>query len=375
MKSQHLSQRAAGWRSTAVVILPLLLLGISSGSGAQTEVAAKPTKIPQGVSTPGDSDEPTSAAAQKKSKKNKGPNVTGYIQYHFNQPIDTNNNGAAPSRFRIQRARVTLTGNANKRVSYELDIDPRSPQLTGVMRDAYIDVKLHKNHKLRLGQHKVKFGYVNQRSSSSLYAVNRPDMANDLSRGINLRDIGASLMGEMPVNGGGLHFEYAVSVVNGSGRNVQQDNNKAKNVSGRIGLFNEQGDNEWQLGVSAAVGDMFRTSNNPIYDGGYFRDFTRVGTDFLIDRSRFAVNGEYAIGKHEEEERDRSKTIAGYYVTAIGKTTETMGPMLRFDGVDGGGRVTAGGYYGVPKAPFRVLLNYEKRTSDDRLYLWVLSRF
>ena len=122
-------------------------------------------------------------------------------------------------------------------------------------------------------------------------------------------------------------------------------------------------------------GDMFRTSNNPIYDGGYFRDFTRVGTDFLIDRSRFAVNGEYAIGKHEEEERDRSKTIAGYYVTAIGKTTETMGPMLRFDGVDGGGRVTAGGYYGVPKAPFRVLLNYEKRTSDDRLYLWVLSRF
>ena len=366
MKGQHFSQRVTGWRSTAV--------GISSGSWAQTEVASKPTQIPQGISAPEDSEAPASVAAKKGNKK-KGPNITGYIQYHFNQPIDTNNNGAAPSRFRIQRARVTLKGNANKRVSYELDIDPRSPQLTGVMRDAYVDIELYKRHKLRLGQHKVKFGYVNQRSSSSLYVVNRPEMATDLSRGINLRDIGVSFLGEMPVSDGGMHFEYAVSIVNGSGVNVQQDNNKAKNVSGRIGLFNEQGGNEWQLGVSAAVGDMFRTSNNPIYDGGYFRDFKRVGTDFLIDRSRFAVNGEYAVGKHEKKERNRSKTIAGYYVTMVGKTTETMGPMLRFDGVDGGGRVTAGGYYGVPTAPFRLLLNYEKRSSDDRLYLWMLSRF
>ena len=70
MKSQHLSQRAAGWRSTAVVILPLLLLGISSGSGAQTEVAAKPTKIPQGVSTPGDSDgADVSGSSEEEQKK------------------------------------------------------------------------------------------------------------------------------------------------------------------------------------------------------------------------------------------------------------------------------------------------------------------
>ena len=113
----------------------------------------------------------------------------------------------------------------------------------------------------------------------------------------------------------------------------------------------------------------------PIYNGGYFRDFKRVGTDFLLDRSRFAVNGEYAIGKQEEKARSKSKTLAGYYLTLVGKTTETMGPMIRFDGVDGSGRVTAGGYYGVPSAPFRLLLNYEKRSSDDRVYLWLMSRF
>jgi hypothetical protein len=89
----------------------------------------------------------------------------------------------------------------------------------------------------------------------------------------------------------------------------------------------------------------------------------------------FALNGEYVIGKQEEKERDRSKTLSGYYVTLVGKPAETMGPVIRFDGVDGSGRVTAGAYYGPPSAPFRLLPNYEKRSSDDRVYLWMLSRF
>jgi hypothetical protein len=220
----------------------------------------------------------------------------------------------------------------------------------------------------------VKFGYVNQRSSSSLYVVNRPEMARELSRGINLRDIGATLMGEVPVSGGGLHLKYDVSVVNGAGLNVQQDNNHAKNVSGRIGLFNEEGDTEWQVGVSGAIGDIFNISTNPIYDGGYFMDFKRVGTDFLVDRSRFAVNGEYAVGQHEEKERSRKKILHGYYLTLVGKTTSSIGPVLRYDGFDGEGRLTAGGYYGEPSAPVRLLLNYEKRVSDDRVYLWMLTR-
>ncbi len=350
-------------------MLSVLLLGYCASIEAQTEVAERPAD----VSTASAVEVPRSTATQEVSKS--GPQVSGYLQYHFNQPIDTNNNGAAPSRFRIQRARLTLKGNVNERVTYELDIDPRSPQLTGLMRDAFVDVRLHPHHKLRLGQHKVKFGYVNQRSSSSLYTVNRPEMAFDLSRGINLRDIGATLMGRVPMTGSGLHFKYDISVVNGAGVNVQQDNNKSKNVSGRIGLFNKQGKGEWRLGVSGAIGDMFRVSNNPVYDGGYFRDFKRVGADFLVDRSRFAVNGEYAIGKHDEKERNKSKTLSGYYVTLVGKATETMGPMLRLDGVDGSGRLTAGGYYGKPSAPFRLLLNYEKRSSDDRVYLWMLSRF
>jgi hypothetical protein len=377
-ESTRFFKQVAQWRThishltrpsqLAILILPMLLLGLSFRTEAQTEIAKKPTKITQGAA------EPTNEESSKKSNKKKGPKVTGYIQFHFNQPIDTNNNGAAPSRFRVQRARLTLEGKVNKRVSYEMDIDPQSPQISGIMRDAFVNIKLLPHHTLRLGQQKVKFGYINQRSSSALYVVNRPEMADALSRGINLRDIGVSMLGKMPL-GGGLHFKYAISLVNGAGLNVQQDNNKAKNVSGRIGLFNKGDGTEWRFGVSGAGGDMFETSNNPLYDGGYFTDFKRVGTDFLIDRSRFALNGEFVIGKHEEKERDLKETVNGYYLTLVGKTSLSIGPLLSYDAFDSEDRLTAGGYYGKPSAPFRLLLNYEKRQSDDRLYLWMLTRF
>jgi|GEM_PF-5034005 hypothetical protein len=118
------------FKQAAQLMLPILLLGFSSSLQAQTEVAEKPTNIPQSVAPRGGEETSTSDSSDKNSDKKKGPKVKGYLQYHFNQPIDTDNDGAAPSRFRVQRARVTLEGNVNERVSYELDIDPRSPQVT-----------------------------------------------------------------------------------------------------------------------------------------------------------------------------------------------------------------------------------------------------
>lgn len=93
-------------------VLSVLLLGYA-GSEAQTEVAERPADVST-VSAA----EPKSSLKQQGSKS--GPQVSGYLQYHFNQPIDTNNNGAAPGRFRVQRARVTLKGDVNEFVTYEI---------------------------------------------------------------------------------------------------------------------------------------------------------------------------------------------------------------------------------------------------------------
>ena len=95
-----------------------------------------------------------------------GPQVTGYIQTHYNYPV-----GGGENRFRVQRARITVKGELNDRVSYEMDVDPRAPDHAGTLRDAFFNFRLDDHNVLRLGQQKVKFGYINQRSSSRLYAA------------------------------------------------------------------------------------------------------------------------------------------------------------------------------------------------------------
>ena len=155
---------------------------------------------------------------------NHGPDVGGYIQVHFNKPV-----GGSESRFRVQRARLQIEGYAAENLRYEMDIDPRAPDHAGTLRDAFFDYEFKPGYKLRIGQHKTKFGYINNRSSSRLYVVNRPEVGDALSRGINLRDIGASLIVDRPV-GDKHRAEYWLSVVNGAGMNTQRDNNEAKNV-------------------------------------------------------------------------------------------------------------------------------------------------
>ena len=302
----------------------------------------------------------------------KGPKVSGYFQFHFNQPI-----GGAENRFRIQRARVSLEGKVNNYIIYEVDFDPRSPEHSGLLRDAFFDVQYRPNHTLRLGQHKAKFGYVNQRSSSRLYTVNRPELADELSRGITLRDIGATLLGKHPL-GEGLDFEYAASIVNGAGMNVQRDNNKDKNFSGRIGLRSKGENAKWRLGLSASHGDLFEPDTDSAFvdKGGYFINFKRLGTDFFIDHDWFDLNGEFAIGRHEE--LGVEDTIHGSYLTLVGKPSGPIGPVLSYDSINWSEnvRVMAGAYHGKPDDPFRVLLNYEVRgsLSAGRFYLWTLVR-
>ncbi len=313
----------------------------------------------------------------------KGPKISGYIQFHvINQPIDTNGDGEVnEGRFRVQRARVTLEGRVNRYVTYEMDIDPRAPEITGILRDAFFDIEYRKNHAIRLGQQKTKFGYENQVSSSRLYMVNRSELSDETARGINLRDLGVSLIGKWKV-GDDSRFEYGLSVVNGAGSNVQRDNNKKKSVWGRVGIRSKVGDSKWRFGLSAGKADRFEPPEDG--DPGFFVDFKSYGTDFLFDHRRLAINGEFNIGPREE--LGEKETIHAYYLTLVGKTSKPFGPLLRFDSVntDEFRRWTVGAYYGLPNDAVRVLFNYEFRyeeddvldnAADDRVYLWTQVRF
>ena len=323
-----------------------------------------------------------------------GPKVYGYIQVQvLNQPIDSNGDGEVnEGRSRVQRARLSVEGVINRYINYEMDIDPRAPDVGGLMRDAYFDLKISDTNRLRIGQHKTTFGFENRRSSSRLYMVNRTELSDNMARGLNLRDIGVTLMGRRAL-GGGTRFSYDATVVNGAGMNVQRDNNKKKNFFGRAGLRNARGaDRGWQWGISGAVGDQFEgldpdeiiaATDSTEAVTGHFIKFKRVGTDFLLERSRFDVNGEFAIGP--QKELGDEETIYAYYLTLIGKMARPFGPLLRYEAfLDEFTRWTVGAYYGEPSDDFRVLLNYEFRweegdvidnVADDRLYLWTQVRF
>lgn len=242
------------------------------------------------------------------------------------------------------------------------------------------------------------------KSSTELFAVNRTEVSDNLSRGLTLRDIGIGLIGSIPLNET-WQIEDAITVVNGAGLNVQNDDTSRKSVWGRIGLRHKTGADSWErLGISGGSGDYIDIDDpiDPVDD--ILVDFDRIGIDFEMDRKWFFLSSEYVSGVDqtkgvgvipEEPDPDEPPEIPeperleldGYYVNIVGKTPWDIGPIVRYDSFDNiFARWTFGAYYGKRKSPFRVMLNYEYRKKfedslgdigrgDDKVYLWMQVRF
>jgi len=328
---------------------------------------------------------PDSSAISKKSKKYK-PHISGFVQVHFLEPFNTNGDSIVePDRFRVLRARISVDGKINKYVSYVVEIDPRSPQITGLLRDAYISLKIIPDQTIRVGQQKTQFGYENRESSSRLYFVNRTEMSDNLSRGTNLRDIGIGLIGKININEK-YRLEDAFNVVNGAGMNVAgiEDFNRKKNLWGRVGIRYKTEDLMWRFGISGGIGDQ-KDLGDDIADPSddFIINFKRYGLDAEVDHKWFFMASEYAAGT--DIISDTISNPFGYYILLAGKTKWKAGPLVRYDVLeDEWKRWTVGAYYGLPNDRFRVLLNYEFRGyhpedipygEDDRMYIQLQVRF
>jgi hypothetical protein len=318
----------------------------------------------------------------KKPKPYKKVRITGFMQMFYRYAFETGvNSQVDPSNFRVQRVRIRLDGKLSRRLSYKVTIDPRAPEIGGVLRDAYLDIKhVIPRHRIRLGQQKTIFGYENGESSTRLFAVNRTEMSDNLARGISLRDMGVSLRGRFAL-AQGLHLEDGISVVNGAGFNLQDDNNRRKNFFGRLGLRYRTEGLMLRGGISGARGDILDNGADPVDpadDTTIF--FKRIGTDVEVDHPWFFLSAEFIYGK--EDTSVESGDLLGYYVNLVGKLPYRIGPIVRFDTLgDEYRRVTFGGYFGLAEDRLRVLLNYELRLlkdnerGDDKLYLWTQVRF
>jgi hypothetical protein len=312
------------------------------------------------------------------------PKISGYVQVHFKHAYATGRDSSVDNdNFRVQRVRIGLKGDVFPWLSYDVEIDPRTPGIAGLLRDAFLTFRFIPRHELRVGQQKTQFGYENRESSSNLFAVNRTEISEDQGRGVNLRDIGVGLIGNMKL-GGGFRFEDAITVVNGAGMNVQMDDTPKKNVWGRAGVRykNDKANSLLtRLGVSGGAGD-FIDPNEPFDPSDDLHvDFKRMGVDFELDHSRFFLSTEYMFGWDEDLRSGETDDRGGYYVNLVGKTGKRFGPIVRYDvWADDFRRWTLGAFYGLPSEPFRVLINYELRQlrdgsrQDDKLYIWTQVR-
>lgn len=309
--------------------------------------------------------------------------VSGYTQVFYKGRRDANADGfTEPGVFRVQRVRLNFKGDLTRHVSYDVEIDPRAPDITGILRDAFISLDYLPRHEIRIGQQKTLFGHENPTSSSRLFTVNRSEVSDFLSRGINLRDIGIGVVGSVRL-GGGFRLEDAVTLVNGSGLNVQADSTARKNVWGRLGVRYRSGDLTLRLGVSGASGDQQEPADSgPPPVAPFTFTFTRYGADFVVDHPRVHFAAEYIAGD------DRAPASvpgagghrSGYYAILVGKTPWGFGPLVRYDAVEEFQRWTVGGYVGLPADDVSLLANYEVFRDalgkhDDRFYLRLQVRY
>lgn len=389
---------------TYVTLGLIVLFGLMFTQQSYAETVPEPTAesaaSPMEESALSDSGEPETPSEEKKDKKDKKKKkkkrkveVSGILQTHFLHRLDSNDDGEVrANRFRVQRARISFKGKVNRHISYDVMVDPRSPDISGVLRDAFFEVrKVIPRHRLRIGQQKTEFGYENGRSSSRLYTVNRSEVSDNLARGeATLRDNGVSIRGRWPI-AKGLRLEDAISLVNGTGMNMPDDT-KRKNLWGRVGVRYKGMGAVTRLGVSAADGDVHDEGDDPLDPADDFIfTFKRMGTDVQINHDHFRMNAEYVMGENDVD--GEVEELSGYYLTLVGKTPWRIGPVVRYDAFDDDGdlfrRWTLGAYYGRPRDEFRVLLNYERQEDevelddgtieitrgDDRLYVWTQVRF
>ncbi len=319
---------------------------------------------------------------KKKHKKgSRAPEVSGFIQAFYRYAFATGEDGVVDNdNFRVQRVRLKFKGKVVRKVRYVVEVDPRAPEVTGIMRDAYISLHHLPHHELRIGQQKTQFGYESRTSSTRLYAVNRSELSDALARGVTQRDIGLGLLGKWPL-GKGFRLEDAITLVNGSGMNVQNDATDKMSVWGRVGARYKREDLKIWLGFSGGYGDYIDTGDLDQDPADDFRlEFKRLGTDLRVDHPWFFASAELAVGT--DLAVGESEDVSGYYLNLVGKTPWRVGPIARVDTyLDEFRRWTFGAYYGLADEKLRLLLNYEYREvfndarGDDKLYLWMQARF
>lgn len=206
--------------------------------------------------------------------------LRGYAQIRYNRLLETNNRLVCTQCDRsignnggifLRRGRLVISGDVHPRVYVYVQPDYGS-DAAGVqhylqIRDAYFDLSLDakKEHRLRIGQSKVPFGFENLQSSQNRLPLDRHDALN--SSVPNERDIGVfyywatttararfRILNDSGLKGSGDYGVFGFGVMNGQTANRPEANNSLHNVVRLTYPFRLPSGQFFEPGISAYSG-------------------------------------------------------------------------------------------------------------------------
>lgn len=269
--------------------------------------------------------------------------------------------------FGIRRGRFIFSGDISEHLSLyaqsDFNASTGAADFSLQMRDLYGDIFLNKSKSLRvrLGQSKVPYGWVNLQSSQNRGPLERPDALNSGVEGE--RDLGAYVMWASPtarqrfrdlvsqgLKGSGDYGVAAVGLYSGQGLNRSDQNGDAHMLARLSYPFKTTGGQFLEFGVQGSRG-RFVSPTQSITSGGVSvtpgqrADGTldeRVAVSAVMYPQPFGVEAEWTFGKGPQLSDDlrsiEARTLHGGYVQAGFRGRNAAGawyPFARWNYYDG----------------------------------------
>lgn len=401
-------KRVIAYVVRGVVIVSIIAVPMAA-TGAQSAAAVMATTD----STPAVTAPVAPQTAQKKTPWYDKISLRGYAQIRYNRLLETNKDyncaqcdksiGDNGGIF-LRRARLVLSGDVSDRVSIYIQPDYATDAAGALhylqIRDAYFDLWLDgkKEHRLRIGQSKIPFGFENLQSSSNRLPLDRNDGLN--SGMPNERDLAAiyywaptavrrnlKILTDSGLKGSGDYGLVGIGVFNGQTANRPEANNSLHTVARVTYPFRLSNGQFVEVGVSGYSGRFVvptRTTGIPA-DPEYKDE--RVALSFLMYAQPLGLEAEWNWGNGPEYDLDArritTQPLNGGFVQAMYRW-QTQGqvvqPFVRWQYYNGGKKMeldarrydvqeVEGGVEWLPSSAFELTVDYvrgRRVTADGR---------
>ena len=234
----------------------------------------------------------------------------GFMQPEYNYTLSD----PAESTFKFRRARIGVRGRLFEDWTYYFMLET-SPFIGGVgsayLMDAFVTWDKYNWARIAVGSYKQPFGLEVQTACNALITIDRAIVSDQLV--VPQRDYGISVWGGN-VN---TRLNYAVALMNGSGLN-QVDNNNKKDIVGRV---------TYKLFDFMTIGGSYRYGFPKLNNDEDSR--TTYGGEILLEFNNLHIQGEYI---HDEGAYDPgADTGCGSEPLALGEKRDGAYGMIWYD--------------------------------------------